>query len=30
MRLPEDWTERYNTTPVLLETFVETPRSTNG
>ena len=25
-RLPEDWTERYNTTPVLIETFVETPR----
>ena len=23
---PEDWTERYNTTPVLIETFVETPR----
>ena len=22
-RLPEDWTERYNTTPVLIETFVE-------
>ena len=27
-RLPEDWTERYNTTPVLIETFVETPRYT--
>ena len=25
-RLPEDWTERYRTTPVLIETFVETPR----
>ena len=25
-RLPLDWTERYNTTPVLIETFVETPR----
>ena len=24
-RLPGDWTERYNTTPVLIETFVETP-----
>lgn len=21
-RLPQDWTERYNTTPVLIETFV--------
>ena len=27
-RLPEDWAERYNTTPVLIETFVETPRYT--
>ena len=27
-RLPDDWTERYNTTPVLIETFVETPRYT--
>ena len=27
-RLPEDWAERYNTTPVLIETFVETPRFT--
>ena len=26
-RLPEDWAERYNTTPVLIETFVQTPRS---
>ena len=25
-QLPEDWTERYNTTPVLIETFVETER----
>ena len=25
-RLPGDWTERYNVTPVLIETFVETPR----
>ena len=25
-RLPLDWTVRYNTTPVLIETFVETPR----
>ena len=24
-RLPQDWTERYHTTPVLIETFVETP-----
>ena len=29
-RLPEDWTERYNTTPVLIETFVETPRFTGA
>ena len=29
-RLPDDWTERYNTTPVLIETFVETPRYTGG
>ena len=28
-RLPDDWTERYNTTPVLIETFVETPRYTD-
>ena len=27
-RLPTDWTERYGTTPVLIETFVETPRFT--
>ena len=25
-QLPHDWTERYNITPVLIETFVETPR----
>ena len=29
-RLPGDWTERYNTTPVLIETFVETPRHTGA
>ena len=29
-RLPENWTERYNTTPVLIETFVETPRYTGA
>ena len=29
-RLPDDWTERYNTTPVLIETFVETPRYTGA
>ena len=29
-RLPEDWTERYNATPVLIETFVETPRYTGA
>ena len=29
-RLPLDWTERYNTTPVLIETFVETPRYTGA
>ena len=27
-RLAEDWAERYNTAPVLIETFVETPRYT--
>ena len=27
---PQDWTERYNTTPVLIETFVETPRYTGA
>ena len=29
-RLPGDWTERYRTTPVLIETFVETPRYTGA
>ena len=29
-RLPEDWTERYNVTPVLIETIVETPRFTGA
>ena len=29
-RLPDDWTERYNTTPVLIETFVENPRYTGA
>jgi len=29
-RLSRDWTERYNTTPVLIETFVETPRYTGA
>ena len=29
-RLPGDWTERYKTTPVLIETFVETPRYTGA
>ena len=29
-RLPEDWAERYNTIPVLIETFVETPRYTGA
>lgn len=29
-RLPADWTLRYNTTPVLVETFVEVPRFTGG
>ncbi|MCY4317835.1 MAG: DUF4338 domain-containing protein [Alphaproteobacteria bacterium] len=29
-RLPEDWTVRYNITPVLIETFVETPRYTGA
>ena len=27
-RLPTDWAERYNIAPVLIETFVETPRYT--
>ena len=29
-RLSADWTGRYNTTPVLIETFVETPRYTGA
>ena len=29
-RLPEDWAESYNTAPVLIETFVETPRYTGA
>ena len=29
-RLPQDWTERYNTNPALIETFVETPRYTGA
>ena len=29
-RLPLDWAERYNTTPVLIEAFVETPRYTGA
>ena len=29
-RLPTDWTERYGITPVLIETFVETPRYTGA
>ena len=29
-QLPMDWTVRYNTTPVLIETFVETPRHTGA
>ena len=29
-RPPADWTERYNTTPVLIETFVQTPRYTGA
>ena len=29
-RLPEDWAARYNTTPMLIETFVETPRYTGA
>ena len=28
--LPADWTARYKTTPVLIETFVETPRYTGA
>ena len=29
-QLPDDWTERYNTTPVLIETFVMTTRFTGA
>ncbi len=29
-QLPRDWTERYNTTPVRIETFAETPRYTGA
>ena len=29
-RLPADWAGRYNVTPVLIETFVETPRYTGA
>ena len=29
-RLPGNWTERYRTTPVLIEAFVETPRYTGA
>ena len=29
-RLPVNWSARYNTTPVLIETFVETPRYTGA
>ena len=29
-RLPADWTERYNITPMPIETFVETPRYTGA
>ena len=29
-QLPVDWTARYNTIPVLIETFVETPRYTGA
>ena len=29
-QLPDDWTERYNPAPVLIETFVETPRYTGA
>ena len=29
-RLLGDWTKRYNITPVLIETFVETPRYTGA
>ena len=29
-QLPRDWTARYNTTPVLIETFVQIPRYTGA
>ena len=29
-RLPLDWAERYSTTPMVIETFVETPRYTGA
>ena len=29
-RLPGDWIRRYNITPVLIETFVQTPRFTGA
>ena len=29
-RLPQDWGSRYNIEPVLIETFVETPRHTGA
>ena len=29
-QLPVDWSQRYGTTPVLIETFVETPRYTGA
>ncbi len=29
-QLPDDWTARYNVTPMLIETFVETPRFTGA
>ncbi len=29
-RLPKDWSERYNITPMLIKTFVETPRYTGA
>ena len=29
-RLHEDWTECHNTTPILIETFVEAPRHTGA
>ena len=29
-QLPKDWIEFHNATPVLIETFVETPRFTGA